>query len=311
MEKKSITVHAPATVANIVCGFDVLGFCIQSPYDEFTLSITEEVGVTIQNEDNFNLPTNPEKNVSGVALLHLLKALPEIKGFHLISKKNIKPGSGIGSSAASAAGAVVAANNLVNNKFTNTQLVDFALEGECIASGSKHADNIAPAIFGGITLIRSNSPLDIIPLSYPNLFVSLLHPQIEIKTSEARAILPKEISLKTGITQWANLGALVAGFMQKDYALIGRSLVDEVAEPYRSKLIPAFNETKQAALEAGALGGGISGSGPSIFMLSRDKIAAKNVLQAMENEYAKTNIAFESYNTTIASQGVQVATHLQ
>lgn len=304
--QNSITVYAPATVANVVCGFDVLGFCVQQPCDEFTLSITDVSGVTIENNDEFNLPTSPEKNVSGVALLHILKAVPAIKGFHLTSKKNIKPGSGIGSSAASAAGVVVAANYLLGNLFSKTDLVNFALEGECIASGSKHADNIAPAIFGGVTLIRSNDPLDIILLTYPNLYVSLLHPQIEIKTSEARAILPKEISLKTGINQWANLGALVAGFEKKDYDIIGRSLIDHVAEPHRSKLIPAFTETKQAALQAGALGGGISGSGPSMFMLSKDENTAANVLLAMQQEYNKTGIAFESYTTTISNDGVRV-----
>lgn len=306
MQPTSITVKSPATVANVVCGFDVLGFCVEKPYDEFTLSLSNNTGVIIENQDAYNLPTNPEQNVSGLALLHILKAVPEIKGFHLKSKKQIKPGSGIGSSAASAAGAVVAANHLLGNVFTKKELVNFALEGECLASGSKHADNIAPAIYGGVTLIRSNYPLDIIPLSYPALFVSLLHPQIEIKTSEARAILPKEISLKTGIEQWANLGALVAGFMQKDYEIIGRSLIDYVAEPYRSNLIPAFKETKQAALQAGALGGGISGSGPSIFMLSSTENNATQVLQAMQEIYKKTGIAFESYNTTICNEGVRV-----
>lgn len=302
----AVTVYAPATVANVVCGFDVLGFCVKAPYDEFTLSLTNEVGVTIENDDAFNLPTHPEKNVSGVALLHILKAVPSIKGFHLKSKKNIKPGSGIGSSAASAAGAVVAANHLLGNIFSKTELVNFALEGECLASGSKHADNIAPAIFGGVTLIRSNDPLDIISLAYPNLFVSILHPHIEIKTAEARAILPKEIPLKTAIAQWANLGALVAGFEKKDYNIISKSLIDRVAEPYRSNLIPAFAQTKQVALQAGALGGGISGSGPSIFMLSKDEQTATTVLQAMKEVYENTNIPFDAYNTSICNKGTFV-----
>ena len=303
----SIKVKSPATVANLVCGFDILGLCLDSPLDEFTLSITDTVGVTIENIDNYNLPTDASKNVSGAALLKMLENENDIKGFHLISNKIIKPGSGIGSSAASAAGVVVAANHLLGNKYSKLQLVDFAMYGEEVASGAKHADNIAPAIYGGITLIRSNSPLDIISIDYPELFVTILHPQIEVKTADARNVLPKEIPLKNAVIQWANVAGLVTGFMQHDYNLISRSLEDVVVEPYRSRLIPHFYEVKSAGKNAGALGGGISGSGPSIFMLSRTLEIAANVELAMKEVYSKTGIEFHTHVSKINKEGVKLA----
>jgi len=301
----SIKVKSPATVANIVCGFDILGLCLDNPYDEFTISLCDEVGVTIENIDNYNLPNDATKNVSGVALLKMIEAEKNIKGFHLTSNKIIKPGSGIGSSAASAAGVVVAANHLLGNKYSKQELVNFAMYGEEIASGAKHADNIAPAIFGGITLIRSNSPLDIISIDYPELFVTILHPQIEVKTADARNILPIEIPLKNAVTQWANVAGLVTGLMQHDYNLISRSLQDVVVEPYRSKLIPYFYEVKNAGINAGALGGGISGSGPSIFMLSKTVEIADSVELAMKNIYSKTGIDFHTHTSKINKEGVR------
>jgi homoserine kinase len=302
----AIKVKSCATVANIVCGFDILGLCLDNPCDEFTVSISDEVGITIENIDDYNLPTDPTKNVSSVALLKILEQEKQIKGFHIISNKIIKPGSGIGSSAASAAGVVVAANYLLGNKYSKQQLVDFAMYGEEIASGSKHADNIAPAVFGGITLIRSNSPLDIISIDYPELFITILHPQIEVKTADARNILPKEIPLKNAVKQWANVAGLVTGFMQHDYDLISRSLEDVVVEPYRSKLIPYFYEVKNAGKNAGALGGGISGSGPSIFMLCKTAEIAANVELAMKNIYAKNGIDFHTHTSKINKEGVKI-----
>ncbi len=199
--------------------------------------------------------------------------------------KQIKPGSGIGSIAASAAGAVVAANELLGNIFSNEELVRFAMFGEKVASGVKHADNIAPCIYGGVTLIRSIFPLDIVPISSPPLFVSVLHPQIEVRTSDAREILRKEVLLKDAIRQWGNIGGLVAGLMKSDYELIGRSLEDVIIEPVRSILIPGFDIIKSECKSAGAIGGGISGSGPSIFMLSRDDQTARKVAGVMKSVY--------------------------
>jgi homoserine kinase len=303
-----ITVLAPATVANVVCGFDILGFALDGLFDKMLIRKTSKKGVTIINKDNYNLPTQPDKNVIGAALLALLKEVPEDIGFIIESTKIIKPGSGIGSSAASAAGAVVGANHLLNNRFSKEQLVEFALCGEAVASGSKHADNIAPCIYGGITLIRSANPLDIISIPAPKLFVTILHPQIEVKTSDAREILKKQILLKDAIIQWGNIAGLIAGLMKSDYDLIGRSLVDVIVEPVRSMLIPHFDEVKKKSMDAGALGGGISGSGPSIFFLSKNEKIAKAVEQAIMNVYKNIGIKFHTHITTISNEGVKIVT---
>ena len=306
MFMKKIKVFSPATVANVVCGFDILGFALNDPNDVFTISLTDEKGVTIINDDEYNLPLDPEKNVSGAALLALLDETPDIKGFQLISKKNIKPGSGIGSSAASAAGAVVAANYLLENRFTKEDLVRFAMFGEKVASGVKHADNIAPAIYGGVTLIRSIFPLDIVRLDAPELHVTVVHPQIEVRTADARQILKQRVLLKDAIKQWGNIAGLVAGFLQHDYNLIGRSLEDVIIEPVRSILIPGFDDVKKKCKEAGALGGGISGSGPSIFMLSQNAVTAKAVETVMKEVYDNIGLAYHTHVTTINQQGVKL-----
>ncbi|QEC40443.1 homoserine kinase [Pseudobacter ginsenosidimutans] len=304
---KSVQVHAPATVANLVCGFDVLGMALHRPDDVMTLTLKEEPGITIEHTDIYQLPTEPEKNVAGAALLAMLEELDHPPGFHLVTDKRIKPGSGLGSSAASSAGAVVAANELLGKPFSNEDLVRFAMNGEKVASGVKHADNIAPAIYGGITLIRSIFPLDIVQLSGPPLFVTVVHPQIEVRTADARQILRKEVQLKSAIKQWGNIAGLVAGLLKQDYALIGRSLEDVIIEPVRSILIPGFDDVKSQSREAGALGGGISGSGPSIFMLSEKESTANAVEQLMQDVYTKLGIDFKTYVTSISYEGVRVS----
>jgi len=304
---KQVKVLAPATVANVVCGFDILGFALNEPNDVFTLSISDEPGIKIINNDEYNLPLEAEKNVSGAALIALLEETPDVKGFTLISEKYIKPGSGIGSSAASAAGVVVAANHLLDNRYTNEDLVRFAMFGEKVASGVKHADNIAPAIYGGVTLIRSIFPLDIVSIPAPELHVTVVHPQIEVRTSDARQILKQNVLLKNAIKQWGNIAGLVAGLLKSDYDLIGRSLEDVIIEPVRSILIPGFDDVKKGCKEAGALGGGISGSGPSIFMLSRNAQTAKNVESVMKDVYNKIGLAYHTHVTTINQTGVKLA----
>jgi len=303
---KEVNVSSPATVANIVCGFDVMGFALNEPCDKLVMRPLDKKEIRIINKDDYNLPVEPEKNVFGGALLAMMKAVNEEIGFEIESTKVIKPGSGIGSSSASAAGVVVGANHLLGNRFTKKELVHFAMHGEQIASQAWHADNIAPCIYGGVTLIRSNTPLDIIPLNFPPLFVTVIHPQIEVKTSYAREILPKQVSLKDAVTQWANVGGLVVGFMKQDYDLIARSLVDNLIEPVRSKLIPGFDEMKKRCLEAGALGGGISGSGPSVFMLSKDEAPAKAVEKVMHEVYMKLGIDYHVYVTTVNNEGAKV-----
>lgn len=305
-QNKSLTVHAPGTVANLVCGFDVLGLALNEPYDVMTIRLIKEPKVIIHNVDSYNLPTEPERNVAGVALIEMIEKLENKTGFDITIEKRIKPGSGVGSSAASSAGAVVAANHLLGNIFSNDDLVQMAMFGEKLASGVKHADNIAPCIMGGVTLIRSIMPLDIISVPSPLLYVTVVHPQIEVRTEDARQILKKQILLKDAIKQWGNIAGLVTGFMKNDYDLISRSLEDVLIEPVRSILIPAFAEVKAKSLDAGALGGGISGSGPSIFMLSKDEATALAVEKAMKEVYTATGIAYHTYVTTVNKGGVKI-----
>jgi homoserine kinase len=303
---QSISVLSPATVANLVCGFDILGLALEEPSDLMILTKTESPGLVIKNLDHYGLPTDPEKNVAGVSLLAMMAAMDNPPGFELQIEKRIKPGSGAGSSAASAAGAVAAANLLMGNPFTPMELVLFAMNGEKLASGVKHADNIAPCLMGGITLIRSIHPLDIVKITPPELHVTLVHPQIEVKTSDARQILKKQILLKDAIRQWGNIAGLVAGLTLGDHDLIGRSLEDVIIEPVRSILIPEFDLVKKRSKEAGALGGGISGSGPSIFMLSKDKAIAESVGEEMKEIYTKAGIDHSVYVTTINHHGVKM-----
>jgi homoserine kinase len=303
----TVTVHSPATVANLVCGFDVLGLALNAPQDVLTITTTPGHGsITITNNDAFGLPTDPAKNVMGAAIRAMLEAGDLQADVHIESLKRIKPGSGIGSSAASAAGAVVGLNALVGNRFSKTELVQFAMEGEALASGARHADNVAPAIFGGVTLVRSTQPLDIIPLPAPDLFVVVLHPQIEVKTADSRAVVKQQVPLSKAIEQWGNVGALVAGLLMNDTAIIGRSLNDVIVEPERAVLIPHFKTTKKAAIQAGALGGGISGSGPSIFMLCDTAAKAAQVAEAMKQAYTETGIDFELHTGSINHDGASV-----
>lgn len=301
-----IKIFSPATVANVSCGFDVLGFCLDTIGDEMIIRKTDKKGIWITKIEGYDLPFETEKNVAGVSALALYEDAQPNCGFEIEIYKKIKPGSGVGSSSASAAGSVFAINEILGKPYNKTQLTYFAMKGEALASGSEHADNIAPALFGGFTLVKSVTPIEVLQIPTPsNLYVTVIHPQIEIKTSEARAILPKEVELKKAITQWANVGSLVHALHTNDYQLIKRSLEDVIVEPHRSKLIPFFNDVKLAA-NTHALGTGISGSGPSIFALSEGIENANKVEQAIRNVYSKTDIAFETYASKINVQGMKI-----
>jgi homoserine kinase len=303
---ETIKIKSPGTVANLVCGFDILGLALNEPADRMELSLLDKPGVVIQNIDDYNLPTDPAKNVAGVVLLSIIEKMGGNTGFSLSVEKHIKPGSGIGSSAASAAGAAVAANHLLGNIFSKDELVQFAMNGEKLASGVKHADNIAPCIYGGVTLVRSIHPLDIVSIPVPDMFVTVVHPQIEVRTADARQILKQQVLLKDAIKQWGNIAGLVTGLMKADYELIGRSLEDVIIEPVRSILIPGFDELKSKCKEAGALGGGISGSGPSVFMLSKNEAIARDVESVMKDIYNRIGIQYNTYVTTINNKGVEI-----
>lgn len=302
-----IKIFCPATVANLSCGFDVLGLCLEGIGDEMIIHKSEEKGIRITKITGANLPLETNKNVAGVAGLAMLNHLDLEFGFEIEIHKKIKAGSGIGSSAASAAGIVVGINELLGNPLHRKDLIPFAMEGEFLASGSYHADNVAPAILGGFTLVRGYEPLEVIKINSSNdLYVTIIHPHIEVKTSEARKVLPKEIPLKTAITQWGNLGGFISGLYTEDYALMGRCLQDVVAEPYRKNLIPEFDNVKQTALENGALGCGISGSGPSIYALSKGIQTAENVGDKIKEVYSKTGIKFDVYVSKVCDFGVKV-----
>jgi homoserine kinase len=304
---KEIRIFSPGTVSNVSCGFDVLGFCLDTVGDEMVVRISSEKGIRITKIEGFDLPFETHKNVAGVSAQALIDDLKPDCGFEIEICKFIKPGSGIGSSAASAAGSVFAINELMGRPYTKTELARFAMKGEALASQSEHADNIAPVIFGGFTLVKSISPLEILRLPIPEeLYATIIHPQIEIKTAEARAILPKSVPLQDAIAQWSNLGSLVHALHNGDYELLQRSLHDSIVEPYRSKLIPHFEDIKLATLASGALGIGISGSGPSIFALSKGEKTAKEVEDAMRKVYTKTAIQFETYVSKINSKGIKI-----
>ncbi|MFD2726028.1 homoserine kinase [Hyunsoonleella rubra] len=302
-----IKIFSPATVANVSCGFDVLGFCLDSVGDEMVVRKIEKKGIYISHIEGFDLPYETEKNVAGVSALAMYEALDVDFGFEIEIYKNIKPGSGIGSSAASAVGSVFAMNELIGRPFNKTQLTEFAIKGEALASKCEHADNLAPALFGGFTLVKSVSPLKILELPTPSdLYATIIHPQIEIKTSESRGLLPNEVPLNDAITQWANLGSLVHALHTSDFDLIKSALTDVVVEPHRSKLIPLFNEVKGASLNAGALGAGISGSGPSIFTLSKGLEQANTVKEAMQSIYADSDIDFDIHVSKINTTGIKI-----
>jgi len=306
MEK--IKIFAPATIANLVCGFDVIGLALNNPSDEILLKRSNKSGISILKIDGADFPLDTNKNVCLVSLQEFINECPYPIGFEIEILKKIKPGSGIGSSAASSAGVVAGANILLGNPFSTLELIRFAMEGERLVSGrgGNHADNVAPVLMGGITLIRSYNPLDIANIHVPNdLWISVIHPSIEIKTSEARKILKKKVFMKDAIKQCGNFGSFIAGLYQVNYDLISRSLEDVMVEPIRGMLIPSFYQVKAKCKEVGALGGGISGSGPSIFMLSKGEKTAYIVSSVMEGIYDSLKIEYQVYTSSINQKGLK------
>lgn len=306
---KEVTVYSPATIANVACGFDVLGLALKKPVEKMILRKSSIPGVHINNIWGADLPKQSNRNVVGVVLEKILQHIHNNKlGIEVEIYKSIRPGSGIGSSASSAAGAAVGANILLETKFKPIEIILFALEGEKFACGSKHADNVAPAILGGVTLIKSSNPLEIVSLPYPkNIWATIILPNIEIKTSDARSILNNNVSLKDAVRQLGNVGSFVSALYRGDNNLLSRSLEELIAEPLRSRLIPGFHELKIECKKVGALGGGISGSGPSVFMLSESKEIAEKVARSMSIIYNTLTIEHRIYVSTINNTGVQYA----
>ena len=302
-----LKLFSPATVANVSCGFDSLGFAVDTVGDEMTFTKTAEKGVKITAITGANLSYNVDENAASAVVKKMLNEANADFGVALTISKGYSPGSGLGSSAASAAGAAFGANQLLGNIYSDLELVKFAMFGEEVACGSQIADNVAAAIYGGFVLIRSYEPLEIIKLPVPKeLKLVAIHPQVEVKTKDARAVLPSKIDLKDAITQWANVGGLISGLYSEDYQLISNSLVDIIVEPYRKKLIPHFNEVKNAAIKSGALGAGISGSGPTIFALCKGDKDANKVHSAINESYKNTGIAYTLFTSKINDKGIKI-----
>ncbi len=307
---QEVRVFAPATVANVACGFDVLGFAIDAPGDEVVARHSDKPGfrITEITGDDGKLPKIPEKNTAGVAALDLLRHLGmSDRGIELEIHKKMPFGSGLGSSAASAVAGVYAVNKLIGEPLAKQQLLPFAMQGEASADGAWHADNVGPSLLGGIVFIRSNQELDIAQLPVPeNLWAAVVHPDIEILTKVAREILPTNIPMVNATQQIGNLGGLICGLIQEDYAMIGRSIHDVIAEPRRQKLVPEFYNAKRAAMSNGALGFSISGAGPSVFALCEGEQTAHRAGKAISEVFSKINLENQCYVSPINKEGVHV-----
>ncbi|MGE0449645.1 MAG: homoserine kinase [Vicinamibacterales bacterium] len=305
----SVTAFAPATVSNVACGFDVLGFALDEPGDEVTATLAPS-GVRIDriDGDGGRLPLDAARNTAGIAALALLTKLGDPRGVTLTIRKGLPLSSGLGGSAASAAAAVVAVDALLRAGSSRETLIACALDGERLGAGSAHADNIAPAICGGFVLVRRANPPDIVTLPVPaGLTAVVVHPDLEIETAKARALLGDTVPLQDAVRQWANLGAFVHALHTGDFALLSRSLEDTIAEPRRAPLVPGLALIKRAAVEAGALGSSLSGSGPSLFALCRGEETAARVAEAMAGA-VRTLIGGEpqTFVSRISGQGARI-----
>ena len=305
--KRSINVFAPATVANVVCGYDVLGFAVNAPGDEVIMRLRDEPGVIITkiSGDDGRLPYDPAKNTVSLSVQHYLNHIgrPDI-GVEIELFKKMPIGSGLGSSSASTVAGLFAINTLMDNPLTKMELVPFAMKGEEMACGYGHADNVAPALLGGFVLVRSYEPLDIIQLPYPEeLFCSIVFPQIDVPTRDARQIIRSKILLKDAVTQWGNVAGLVAGLYTKDINLIARSMQDVIVEPVRSILIPDFYKLREIAMENGALSFGISGSGPSVFSFTKNEDDARKINEKLQKHFLWLDTESIAYRSPINGMG--------
>jgi len=306
---KSVRAFAPATVANVCCGFDILGFAVDFPGDEviLTLRSDSEIKVTAIHGDGGRLPLEANKNTASVAVQSLLKELGSNQGVDIELFKNLPLGSGMGSSAASGAAALVAMNHLLGNPLTREELVHHAMESERVACGSAHADNVAPCILGGFVLVREYEPLDLIKIPVTqNLFCTLVHPHLELKTEDSRRVLKPTLPLKDAITQSGNIAGLMLGLLKPDLDLIGRSLKDVIAEPIRSAFIPGFDQLRKEAIDAGALGFGISGSGPTVFAISVSKEKAQAAGEIIKQQFLKYQLESDVFVSQINMQGARI-----
>ena len=305
--RESVKVFAPATVANVVCGFDVLGFAVNEPGDEVIMRLTDKPGVIISKitGDEGRLPLNPAKNTVSASVQDYLKHIGrEDMGIDIELHKKMPIGSGLGSSSASTVAGLFAINTLMDNQLTNKELVPFAMKGEELACGYGHADNVAPALLGGFVLIRSYEPLDVISLPFPEeMYAAIVYPEVDVPTKDARQMIRTKVLLKDAVKQWGNVAGLVTGLFTKDYDLIGRSMVDGLVEPTRSILIPDFYKMRSIAMEMGAISFGISGSGPSVFALTKDETTGRAITQALQQQLKSIQINSLSFVSSVNKKG--------
>tara|TARA_B110000438_G_scaffold297458_1_gene343878 strand:- start:159 stop:1082 length:924 start_codon:yes stop_codon:yes gene_type:complete len=303
-----VRLRAPATIANLSCGFDIMGVCLNEPYDEITITKNSSKNVIINIEDSpfSNIPSNPKENTGGVPAELIIQDFNLDFGFDISIKKGIPLCGGLGSSAATAAGVVFGINKLLDSKMSLEQLIKYSLEGEKLSSKSPHADNIGPCLMGGLVLIRNTASFDLINIPIGEFYFAIIHPDVKIDTKTAREILPKHIELNTAVKQWGNIASLTYGFSSDNINLIKKSMEDYIIEPVRSKLIPGYFDIKKAALDSGAIGCSISGSGPSIFALFKKQINANEAISQMQKELEKLSIKYHSYISPINIQGIEI-----
>lgn len=305
--KTKVKVLAPATVANIGCGYDTIGFALDGIYEELIVTKRQDDQLVIAEIEGAALSTDPKKNVATIAVRTLLDHVDNQQGFDFQIKKLFKPGSGLGSSASSAAGAVYAVNQLLPNPLPTRELLPFALEGEAFASKGYHGDNVAPSLFGGCVCMRSYNPLDYFMLPVADeLEVLIVRPDVQVKTSEAKELLPKQIDLPTARNQWGNLASLVHAFHTKDWDRLNDSIVDFIAEPVRKSLIPGYDEVKAIARGNDSVGFNISGSGPSIFMLFKTKADLQKSREEIQDMYKSKSIDCNFFESNMSDQGCRV-----
>ena len=304
-----VRLKACATVANLSCGFDILGLCLNNPYDEIIIEKNNEklVNLEILDSPYKDIPSNPDNNTGGVPAKLIMRDLNLNFGFNIKIKKGIPLCGGLGSSAATAVGVVFGINQLLNKKLSTKQMLAYSLEGEKVSVSSPHADNIAPCLLGGLTLIRDTKSLDIIKIPISDFYISAIHPNIKINTDYARKILPSNILISDAIKQWGEVASLVYGFSIDDVPLIRRSMNDHIIEPIRKKLISGFDEIKSGALNLGAIGCGISGSGPTIFALCESHEIATKISKFSTEYYSSINLVCNTY----ISQINQIGPHIE
>jgi len=304
--EKSVKVFAPASIGNVIVGFDVLGLAVKQPGDEVIIQLNEskEVKITKIEGDEGRLPKDIDKNTAGIAVKALLRKLDIKQGFDIKLYKKLPLGSGLGSSAASAVAAVVGANTLLDDPFSKEELLPFLMEAEAVASGSAHGDNIAPSLLGGLVMIQNNKPIKVKRLPFPkDIWIVLIKPNVEVLTKQARMLLKENIPLNNVVNQFSNLAGFVAALYENDLDLMRESLTDYVAEPVRAMLIPGYQAIKTAAQQMEALGCGISGSGPTMFAFTETEFSAQKLCERFQQEFNEINITCISYITQMSKEG--------